>query len=66
VSDRLVRNRQEAILVDAEAKLGRPLREHERRFIVSRQGLLALEAIHDTVKSAGPAELERYLGSDGS
>ena len=65
-ADRIVRNAHRAIIADAEAKLKRPLREHERTFIVSRESLIALEMIHDTVKSAGPAELESYLGSERS
>jgi hypothetical protein len=62
-NERTVRAWQKAIVADAEAKLGRRLREDERRFIESRGGFLALELIHDTVKAAGVAELERYLSS---
>jgi hypothetical protein len=62
--DPLVRKWREAIVADAEARLGRPLLDHERRFIESRTGLLALEMIHDNVRAAGAAELERYLASE--
>ena len=62
--DPLIRNWQKAIISDAGAKLKRPLRDYERKFIVSRGGLIALEQIHDTVKASSPAELEIYLGSE--
>ena len=60
----LARNWQKAIVAQAEAKLKRPLRIDERRFIERRGGFIALEAIEDTVKAADAAELERYLGSE--
>jgi len=63
-TDPLVLNWHKAIVKDAEAKLKRPLRDYERRFIVSRQGLMALEMIHDTVTVSDAADLERYLGSE--
>jgi hypothetical protein len=63
-ADRVVRNAHRAIIADAEAKLKRPLRDHERRFIVSRESLVALEMIHDTVRSADLRALEAYLGSE--
>ena len=62
--DPLVRRMQKAIIADAESKLKRPLRDHERKFIVSRGGLVALEMIHDTVKAGDAAEVERYLGAE--
>jgi len=61
---RTVRGWQKTILADAAAKLGRPLHPHERAFIESRGGFIALEMIRETVKSAGPAELEMYLSSE--
>ena len=54
----------EFIIADAEKKLGRSLTEAERRFITSRGGFLALEAIHDTVKAEGKGEVEQYLNSE--
>ena len=62
----IIRCRHKAIMADAETKLKRPLRDYERKFIVSRGGLIALEMIHDTVKAADADELERYLGSEHS
>jgi hypothetical protein len=62
--DPLVLKWQQTILSEAEAKLKRPLRDFERRFIVSRGSLIALEAIHDSVNAKDPAQLEIYLGSE--
>jgi hypothetical protein len=53
-----------AIIADAKKKLGRKLKPHEKEFITSRGGFIALEMIHDTVKSVGKEELESYLGSE--
>jgi hypothetical protein len=55
---------QKAIISDAEAKLLRPLRADERRFIESRASMIALELIHDTVKAKDAPELEAYLSSE--
>jgi len=62
--DPLVLKFQQAIISEAEAKLKRPLRDFERKFIVSRGSLIALEAIGDSVKTKDPAQLEGYLGSE--
>jgi hypothetical protein len=59
-----VKKWQAAIIADAEAKLGRSLRDHESNFIVSRDGFIALEMIHDTVKAVEKHELETYLSSE--
>jgi hypothetical protein len=63
-SEATVKNWQRAIIADAEAKLGRSLRDHERKFITCRGGFIALEMIHDTVKAVERDELETYLGSE--
>jgi hypothetical protein len=63
-NERTVRSLQKRIIADAESTLGRPLRPHERRFIESRGGFIALELIHETVKGADVEELERYLASE--
>jgi len=60
----LLQNWQNAILEECKAKLGRDLTNVERRFITSRGGFLALEAIHETVKSAKKDQLEAYLNSE--
>jgi hypothetical protein len=60
----LVRNWQDKILEECKAKLGRDLTEVERRFITSRGGFLALEAIHETVKSADKDRLEAFLNAE--
>jgi hypothetical protein len=52
------------IIADAEKKLGRRLKPYEKEFITFRGGFIALEMIHDTVKSVGKEELESYLGSE--
>jgi hypothetical protein len=53
-----------AIIADAEKKLGRSLKSHEKKFITSRGGFIALEMIYDTVKAAEKDELESYLNSE--
>ena len=60
----LLQNWQNAILEECKAKLGRDLTDVERTFITSRGGFLALEAIHETVKSAEKERLEAYLNSE--
>ena len=62
--DLTIRRWHEAIIDDAEKKLGRRLKPYERKFITSRGGFIALEMIHDTVKAAEKDELESYLGSE--
>lgn len=64
-NQRLVSKWQAAIVKDCEKILGRALVPTESSFI-SRGGFLALEMIHDHVKSlAGqPAKLEEYLRSE--
>lgn len=55
-----------AIVADCEFILGRPLSSPEREFVVSRGGYVALEMIHDQVKSVATdaAALARYLKSE--
>jgi hypothetical protein len=62
--DLTTRRWQKAIVADAERTLGRPLRDYEKEFITSRGGYVALEMIHDTVKTANKSELESYLASE--
>lgn len=62
--DLTIRRWHKAIISDAEKKLGRPLRRHEKEFITSRGGGIALEMIHDTVRAAEKDELESYLSSE--
>ncbi len=52
------------ILKMAEIRLGRKLSDAERKFVTSRAGFLALEAIQDQVEHCDPGDLERYLNSD--
>jgi hypothetical protein len=63
-NDLLLKNWQNAILEECKSKLGRDLTEIERKFITSRAGFLALEAIHETVKSADKVQLEAFLNSE--
>jgi hypothetical protein len=64
VGDPFVLNFQREIVRVCEGTLGRPLAPHERVFIESRQGLIALESILDFVRGMGAAEMERYLASE--
>jgi hypothetical protein len=64
INDSTVRKWQKTITADAEAKLGRPLKDYEKTFITSRGGFIALEMIHDTVKASEKPELEVYLKSE--
>jgi hypothetical protein len=59
-----VRAFQQSIVALAQSKLGRSLTAREHTFITARGGLLALEAIRDTVTAATPAELEEYLNAE--
>ena len=62
----VVKNWHAAIIKDCVGILGRTLNEVESIFITSRGGFIALEMIHDHVKSlvGKPEELERYLNSE--
>lgn len=62
--DELTIHWHKAIIADAEQKLGRSLESHEREFITARGGYLALEMIHDTIKTASKEEVENYLNSE--
>ncbi len=62
----LVKNWHNEILGACETRLDRSLTDVERTFIMSRRGLLALEAIHDTVKALGQEQLERYLNAEAN
>ena len=54
------------IIEDSERALGRHLTEEEKRFVTFRGGFIALEMIHEEVKSrAGdPPALARYLNAE--
>jgi hypothetical protein len=64
--DPTVRRWHAAIIKDCEKTLGRKVTGEERRFVTSRGGFVALEMIHDEVKSlaADPVRLARYLNSE--
>jgi len=64
MTERIVLNMQSEITRICERTLGRPLMEHERRFIECRQGLIALESILDFVSTMDAGEMERYLASE--
>lgn len=63
-SERTVKNWHKAIISDAERILGRPLKDHEKEFITSRGGFIALEISHDTIKTSRKEEIEAYLNSE--
>ncbi|WP_295449669.1 hypothetical protein [uncultured Thiodictyon sp.] len=60
----VVRNFQAAILAIAAARLGRPLSDKEHAFVTRREGLIALESIHDVVSTLSGLQLEQYLNSE--
>jgi hypothetical protein len=60
----IVMNFQAAIVVLAEERLGRLLKDVERSFVTRREGLLALEGVQDTVSSLSGRALEQYLCSE--
>jgi len=53
-------------MAECERKLGRRLTPQEERFIASRNGLVALEMIEDTVQDLSGSDLEKYLNSESS
>ena len=59
-----IREFQSRIIQAATNMLGRALSEPERQFIVSRNGLRALAAIHDSVTDQTKEELQQYLNSE--
>ncbi len=66
-NDSLVKKWHRDIIADAERKLGRGLKGHEKTFITSRRGFIALEMIHDTIKAGEREEIEeieKYLSSE--
>jgi len=65
-NEKTVQSWQASIIDLSEAKLSRKLTEIERKFIESRGGFMALEAIEDTVNSLDCADLESYLNSESN
>lgn len=65
-SDATVRAFQNRIAALAAERIGRALTDQESRFITSRGGFLALEAILDTVRDSSPTDVERYLNSESA
>ena len=65
-NNRIVVNWHASIVNDCEEILGRRLHEVEALFITSRGGLIALEMMHDHVKSLSkePDQLDLYLNSE--
>ena len=55
-----------AIIEDCERALRRQMSTEEKKFVASRGGFIALEIIHDHVKSlvSDPTALARYLNSE--
>jgi hypothetical protein len=62
--DLLVYRGHREIVKDCRKRLGRALSPEEKAFITSRGGCIALEMIHDTVKSREGEALEKYLNSE--
>ena len=65
-NEHLVNNWHSAIIKDCTEILGRSLSETETIFVMSRRGFIALEMIHDHVRSlvGEPTQLEQYLRSE--
>ena len=64
MKDLTVMNFHRPIIKLAVQKLGRNLTKQEKIFITSRGGFLALEMIHDTVKTEAKEYVEKYLNSE--
>jgi hypothetical protein len=64
--DKMVGAWQDKILAECERILQRPLTSEETSFVRSREGLVALEMIEDSVAVMTPAELVKYLNSERS
>lgn len=62
--DNLTKKWHEAITIQVVDKLGRELTQIESKFIVSREGYLALEMIEDSVKDLSEESLVEYLNSE--
>jgi len=62
--EKTIESWQKSIISECEKRLNRTLTEIEERFITSRGGFLALEAIEDTISSTMGKELEKYLNSE--
>ncbi|MBF0120074.1 MAG: MFS transporter [Desulfobacterales bacterium] len=63
-SDFTVKRLHKTIISDVKKKLGRSLKNYEKEFITSRSGFIALEMIHNTIKTAEKDEIESYLSSE--
>jgi hypothetical protein len=64
IPDRTIRKWHKQIVADAEDKLGRTLTSTERQLITSREGCIALERIHDNIKSGTKEDVISYLNSE--
>ena len=62
--DRTTRNFHKSIIASAERIVGRRLTDKGIRFIISRGGYVALEMIHDTIKSGTKDEIIAHLNSE--
>ena len=60
----IINNFHKSIIKECETRLDREVTNIERSFIMSRESLIALEMIEDTVKSIKSKELEEYLNSE--
>jgi hypothetical protein len=64
IPDRTIRKWHKQIVADAEDKLGRTLTSTERQLITSREECIALERIHDNIKSGTKEDVISYLNSE--
>ncbi|PFH04493.1 hypothetical protein BCF11_5276 [Collimonas sp. PA-H2] len=63
-NQKIVAQRHAKIFDVCEEKLQRSLSDHERNFVRSREGFIALEMIEDSVAAMSPRELVAYLNSE--
>lgn len=66
IKDRTIVKWHKKIVADAENKLGRRLTDTERHLITSRGGYIALEMIHDSIRTGTKEEIISYLNSESA
>lgn len=66
IADRTIGKWHKRIIAAAENTLGRRLTNTERHLITSRGGCIALEMIHDSIRTGTKEEIISYLNSESA